>query len=51
MPLQVAAAAWYLDKQAEAGFFQQQVEQQQKAQMQKIAVPTQEVRKTIIKPQ
>jgi hypothetical protein len=50
IPLQVAAAAWLLEKQAEAGFFQQQMEQQQKAEMQKIAVPTPEVRKTILKP-
>jgi hypothetical protein len=50
IPLQVAAAAWLLDKHAETGFFQQQMEQQQRAEMQKIAVPTPEVRKTIIKP-
>lgn len=50
IPLQVAAAAWLLEKQAESGFFQQQMEQQQRAEMQKIAVPTPEVRKTIIKP-
>ena len=50
VPLQVAAAAWFLEKQAEAGFFQQQMEQQQKSQQQKIAVPELAVRKTIIKP-
>jgi hypothetical protein len=50
IPIQVAAAAWLLEKQAESGFFQQQMEQQQKAEMQKIAVPTPEVRKTILKP-
>lgn len=46
IPLQVAAAAWLLEKQAETGFYQQQMEQQQK----KIAVPDLAVRKTIIKP-
>jgi hypothetical protein len=46
IPLQVAAAAWYLDKQAEVGFFQQQQVQQQN----KIAVPNLAVRKPIIKP-
>ena len=39
IPLQVASAAWFLEKQAEAGFFQQQMEQQQRAEQQKIAVP------------
>lgn len=46
IPLQAAAAAWYLEKQAEAGFFQQQQQQE----MQKIAVPTLGARKPIIKP-
>jgi hypothetical protein len=50
IPLQVAAAAWLLEKQAESGFFQQQMEQQQRAEQQKIAVPELAVRKTIIKP-
>lgn len=36
IPLQVIAAAWYLEKQAETGFFQQQ----QIAEQQKIAVPS-----------
>lgn len=48
IPLQVASAAWFLEKQAEAGFFQQQMEQQQRAEQNKIAVP--ELRKSIIKP-
>ena len=39
IPLQVAAAAWLLEKQAEAGFYQQQMEQQQIAEQQKIAIP------------
>jgi hypothetical protein len=46
IPLQVAAAAWYLEKQAEAGFFQQQMEQQQN----KIAVPTLQPKKDILRP-
>ena len=50
IPLQVAAAAWLLEKQAENGFFQQQMEQQQRLEQQKIAVPELAVRKTIIKP-
>ena len=50
IPLQVAAAAWFLEKQAEAGFYQQQVEQQQKAERQQIAVPNLAVRKPITKP-
>jgi hypothetical protein len=39
IPLQVAAAAWFLEKQAETGFFQQQMEQQQREAQQQIAVP------------
>jgi hypothetical protein len=39
IPLQVAAAAWFLEKQAETGFFQQQMEQQQRAEQQQIAIP------------
>lgn len=50
IPLQVAAAAWLLEKQAESGFFQQQMEQQQRAEMQKIAVPELANRKPLIKP-
>lgn len=46
IPLQIAALAWYLEKQAEVGFFQQQMEQQQN----KIAVPDLAVRKPTIKP-
>jgi hypothetical protein len=46
IPLQVAAAAWYLEKQAEAGFFQQQMEQQQN----KISVPTLQPKKDILRP-
>ena len=50
IPLQVAAAAWFLEKQAESGFFQQQVQQQEIAERQKIAVPTLGQRKAVIKP-
>lgn len=50
IPLQIAALAWYLEKQAEAGFYTQQVEQQQRAEQQKIAIPNLAVRKPIIKP-
>jgi hypothetical protein len=50
IPLQVAAAAWLLEKQAETRFYQQQLEQQQRAEAQKIAVPELAVRKPIIKP-
>lgn len=38
-PLQAAAAAWLLDKQAEVGFVQQEAQRQQKEQMNHIAVP------------
>jgi hypothetical protein len=49
-PLQVAAAAWILEKNAESGFYQQQIAEQQRAERQKIAVPDLAVRKPIIKP-
>jgi hypothetical protein len=44
IPLQAAAAAWWLEKQAEVGFFQEQ----QRKEMQRIQVP--EVKPTILKP-
>lgn len=50
IPLQAAAAAWLLERQAEAGFFQQQMEQQQRAEQTKIEIPKLAVRKPIIKP-
>ena len=50
IPLQVAAAAWFLEKQAESGFYQQQMEQQQRAEQQKIAIPSLAVRKPVMKP-
>ena len=49
IPLQIAALAWYLEKQAETGFYQQQIEQQQRAEQQKIAVPTLGVRKPTVR--
>ena len=49
IPLQVAAAAWLLEKQAENGFYQQQMEQQQRAEQQKIVVPELAVRKPVMK--
>jgi len=47
--LQAVAAAWYISKQAEAGFFQEQMQQQEAVERNKIAVPSLGVRKPVPK--
>ena len=50
VPLQAIAAAWLLQKQAEGGYIQQQMAQQEQERMSKIAVPELGKKPTIIRP-